>query len=503
MARFLRFGWISTVALAVGAIGCGDDAGTGASGGGGAGSGAEAAGGSGGSDTGGAGGGTSESSTMKSGARLKIEVLRTGDADTFSTFFDAELATTCTPLKSLDDRLRCYPSRSAFVGYLDAACTQPVAYTQSSSCNPEVPAFAVESVPTHDDPCNPTYGQRALEVGDPLPPATVYALSGSDCVEQGVSDEIYEATPFDDEGLVEMDEVEESRGPDLAARLWTSGDGMRMVQFFARDVAGMRQCMPARFADRDRCRPIVAATVIAPAYSDGACSDEIPSGVATSFESCPTPAIAVRYDTSPECLSSVSFFDVGAELPAAYRVGDSATCQSLGGALHDAGAQIPDEMFPSLDRLAVGTGAVKAIHYQVEGVDVVAPEQHELADGAPCYPYPFEDGVVRCGPPTFAYVPASGGQRLYADAACTQIVVGIREGCPAPESMDYAVVGSELEGCATQQPHTLGAVHDGALYSKLGSNPCVGYSRAPSYVYRLVGEAAPNGEFMEVTKVTL
>lgn len=499
--------WGIVMIGAVGLLGCGDDTGTGGAGAtGGAGSGAGATGAGDVGGAGGAGGGASTSS-MQSGTRLKVKVQRAGDADTYWSLYDAELATECSPQTGFDAKLRCYPSGNGYVGYMDAACTQPVASAYVGPCSPDLPAYATETVYSTGGACSSSYSTRAYAVGAEV--ATMspfYALVDGVCTDQGLVEVLYAATPVDDASLVEISEVDEPRGADLAARLWTSADGMRLAQFSARDVGRSAECLPLRLSDQERCAPAGAAYVSAPAFADAACSSELTNGIALGTLGCPTPTVATRYETTPQtaCESQVAVFEVGAPLADAFRP-DENGCNSLAGgsSLFEVGAQVPDASFPGLDRVALGAGSVKAVHHQVGGEDVVSPSQFVLADGSPCFPYAFPDGVRRCGPPTIAFVPPELGARFYADASCTQLIVGLYDSCPTPDSVDYAVLAVDTPGCGALEPHVLGAEHPGDIFIKMGAGACAAAPRDPLQVYRAVGAVAPTTDFVEVTEVTL
>jgi hypothetical protein len=132
-----------------------------------------------GSGGGGGGGGVDPLDIAKSGSRIKMKVLTSGDgAKLLQGFFDSQRNEDCAFQAASDGMTRCLPTSVAFAGsyFADANCTQAAGYYYAN-CTP--PAYI--SVPTTSTcavggASGPTIYARGGAV------ASVYVKSGATCV---------------------------------------------------------------------------------------------------------------------------------------------------------------------------------------------------------------------------------------------------------------------------------------------------------------------------------
>lgn len=468
-------------------VGCGDDSQTGGAGGGG------------GGDEGG-GGASSTTARYVSGTRLKVSVSRAGDAEQFAYITDTTLGVTCEPFDD-GSETRCFPSSASAIQYQDAACTEPVLVHFTPTCGEStVPAYTTE-YSYEPNGCGASAAQ-ALAVGEEVasPPSELFLKDPTGCLSvgpPGTEVTLYELSPVDPSELVTLEQVFEPRGDELEAVYYESADGFRVIQSAARDTARERECRATLIEGQSVCAP-PAAYGYAPSFADPACTDENAAGAFNYQTSCGKPDFAY-VDLAPpgSCSSDLALFAAGEDVAEAY-VDLGGGCSPLGSEGYDTallGAAVPSSELPSVEQVDEGTGAVRARGFHAAGAPLDLNTQWVTEQGIPCYPYPFPDGVVRCGPPTLGYVPAVGGR--FADDACSQPVVLLPNNCLS-DSLEHAVVAGDGP-CGGLEPHALGPAHDGPVYIEGGAGGCVMEAAQPDFVARIVGEASPYSDFVEIS----
>jgi hypothetical protein len=84
----------------------------------------------------------------KSGSRLKLRFYEGADGSKqFIDFFDAELKTICSNGgRTPDGKLRCLPSATGIMYFVDSGCTTPTVYAVSKTRDPQ-PSVAVVAAP--------------------------------------------------------------------------------------------------------------------------------------------------------------------------------------------------------------------------------------------------------------------------------------------------------------------------------------------------------------------
>ncbi len=488
-----RTTWVVAVSAL---LACGDDT---ASGG---------AGGSGGG--GGEGGGSVTSQRYQSGSRLKVVVSRSGDAEQFSHVIDSELADVrCEPLIAEDGAIRCVPYGNGEVFYLDAACTQPVMVHFPNTCADGGPTSYVSAYEYAQEGCGVSLTARSYRAGSAItsPPATVFQKDPTSCYETTVGGELYELEELGADELVALDEVTEPRGDDLELRFYESDDGFRLMQSAPRDVARNVECYPGELGSATVCVPS-APSGKKPAYSDDTCTTEVASG-AVSYESgCSKPTLSYvsEPDSADMCTSTSHVFEVGADSAEAYGLFGPENCSLLGGVDTEyalLGAQIPDDDFPAVEQVDEGTGPIRLRTHYAAGGPITPYGQWVTDGGAPCYPYAFADGEVRCGPPTRAFVPPPEGTRYFADDACTELLVEIYDDpCFDVSALGFAVVAGGGQ-CGGFDVRVLGEAHSGAIFTQSGGPACFPATATDSAAYHRVGEPAPLDQFGLITTETL
>lgn len=130
----------------------------------------------------GAGGGSTIGGGYESGSRLKAQthVGDDGSRTPLTAMFDSELGVECYFAVAADGVTRCLPFGGPTVGqyYLDAACTQPLAY--SPSC-----PVAGGYVSIRDTTCSPR--AQVFPIGSLVTPAGVYLKQGTNCTSTAVT----------------------------------------------------------------------------------------------------------------------------------------------------------------------------------------------------------------------------------------------------------------------------------------------------------------------------
>jgi hypothetical protein len=285
-----------------------------------------------------------------------------------------------------------------------------------------------------------------------------------------------------------------------------SDDGFRLLDGVIVDTARGAPCTPQGLSSKVACIPNEASGQ-GVTYSDAACTSANPSGAVQYPSACTKPATAVVTETDPadKCKTNARVFQVGAPSSAPfYFAPGNGSCIAMGQPpdfdVAPLGPALADSQFPDVSFVVHGTGKARI---RVPETDApLSPYGTWLAaDGGFCFPYGFSDGKVRCGPPTIAFVGApSSPARLFADAACSTVVVAVPPNCNT--GMPYAVEATKVSGCAALEPHLFGPSHAGPIFHEV-NGMCVPASADPTYAYYEVGAVAPVTDFAEVVDATL
>lgn len=439
---------------------------------------------------------------FESGSRLKVKVYRAGDAEQFLAFRDSLNNELCDTATAADGALRCLPGGGANeVQYTDPGCANPVvALPISSPCGTPVGgSFAAMSERT-PDACAParrrifalgaaiaTPGQTFTRAGtstcSPVfnPPGRSYVALGA------------EVPPS---SFVKMKQAEEARGPGLVAVYLVGEDGSRLLKS-ARDLKHDVACSPMKTASGYRCVPDGPVTS-GYTFVDRDCTTE----GAAFFSDCGDARFGRRAarDAANVCSDSVtSIYTLGPRQTAGSQSDGAGKCRPSTLAIATLGAQVPDQEFPSLERVVVGEGAVRNVEWRSDGAVVARDPQFQTASGHLCLAQKLADGKSHCAPPTLLYlaVPPSPSD-VFADAACTQRVAFTSE-CEPPEF----IVMSQAETCAGEREFQRGASVTGGLYKLDGSKACVAATAEANQSYFLVGPEVLATTFTEVVTVEL
>lgn len=230
------------------------------------------------------------------GARSLRRVGVLPDFDAY--LYDAARRTHCAVALTKDGLLRCIPyevdAPFATLGYLDDACTVPVARASADPRRPGPPKYAYDT-----EPCSGV--MRLLEVGAQVPSSTrFYQSYSSGCSggDLGPDDALYEVRelPMGDLAQVSLETVS---GPNrLRATYLTGADGFRVLHG-AQDTSLGVACSPSPTADEVRCLPSSADDVAFSGYADAACSR--PVAHADLEHRCAYPVLARYPGKKPVC----------------------------------------------------------------------------------------------------------------------------------------------------------------------------------------------------------
>jgi adenylosuccinate lyase len=393
-------------------FGCGDESAATSAGGGGSSSSTTTSAGSGGEGgAGGAGGAPDTDDTFESGSRLRaIVVDGGGDARRFEGWFDSELGVECEMRRQPGDEWRCLPNGSAEIGYLDAACTQPVAVPYGTC--PWNDTYITTWVPANtacnaDDSAHDVV-YRVLGDAGALP--AYHRLGPNGCAPASIPTKpakLLELVPI--ESFVEL---ERSLVPvDEALGRWTysSDDGASVVQGMhdlARDgrcnlmdpppADGARVCVPsshrrypgwAYWADDSCGVPVVTLNAcsdltlpIIDFVFTGSCGETY--GVMREAGAVHPPPLHETFGQNPQCVLQ----------------------NGLSGL--EAGAEIPLDGFPTLDE-AVRSGGE---------LELVRPSPGSTSSSPPARRWSALGDRARRGPGAAAIAPSTGSSSRPLDA---------------------------------------------------------------------------------------
>lgn len=273
----------------------------------------------------------------KSGGRLRAMVNVSGDAASFSGWWDLELELECAFVQTLDG-LRCLPNtRRVLSGYRDSDCVEPLVQRDSCDLGGEFVRLSVRDAGSEG--CVPTYGAFVLDsshtgdrylsseqgcersesvapssVTEPIPLTafvrgrrslapvgdfSVLQIRADDGSERRL-DAVMSATTFCELDPVELDPIDVGSGPLQA--VWSEGpDGAPLLSRPEqwRDPATGRWCRAKRFSEGIFCvgqLDVLGETGLPPGpFADANCTvptristqSAPPTGTALQFAECP------------------------------------------------------------------------------------------------------------------------------------------------------------------------------------------------------------------------
>ncbi len=429
-------GWLAVGAFAWLGVACGDDSpSAGGSGQGGDGGGVA------GATTGGGGeggeGGEGPDALFGSGSRLRARVRDGGGgAQQFISWFDTELGFDCTFARHAGGSLRCMPPASAIARYADPACSQPLVFQGTSSCNDNHKhAFVAE---TGSDVCEATLGgnaqvsqaRRLYELGTEVMPADTYTIDAMGaCVvggSMGSGSYFVLGEEVDAASLAGATDALVARGPRAQVRVIEGDDGSFEVRSIFDAELGTA-CVPMGHPIK-RCAPAFQAELLG-GYADAACTQE----VARQPESgCQSPFFVRDSTPAPnECDPATTVYrSVGVEVPDDQVHASSFNCVPIEQIEGDQtleryifflpGAPLPDDSYFPVADVAVGSGSLAAMHVGLPSGELLTASGtwFDNERTRSCQLAAFPDGTFRCVALGATFNPASAV--YFADAGCSE-----------------------------------------------------------------------------------
>jgi hypothetical protein len=362
------------------------------------------------------------------GTRLKPLVSRADDVELIEGpdhlgWFDSELDTPCWFRVVPDDVERCFPAQRVSTAlYSDTTCTTLV-YVHYLACDDTPPGHVI-----FDNRTGSACSIEAYRVGQGLPSTTELYSSATGTCERttlpAATASIWALEPEAPEMFVEVEHTRKAWQPGLDAEIREGADGSFEVTALF-DLARDEPCRPLG--------PNVVPSVCIPhfrswsgGYGDAACARRLIPGADLCIAWRPTASFTLK--AIPDSCPSTATFELSklgesVETPI-YADDGSGACvvanpELVQGFLE--GDPIDPDSLPSVDIVEVGSGPVRARYFGA-GDRPLFPDRNGAspffvaASGEACGPYPFDDGVRRCIPESFAFVRRS--QLFFADASC-------------------------------------------------------------------------------------
>lgn len=391
---------------------------------------------------GGADAGSVSTALYKSGTRLRAQVVRAGDAVKYEGFFDTARSEACSFQQMPDGTARCVPP-SMGITFADAECKSPVAVLEPCL---ETLKYVGNISTTFEcgEPSGGTFElfERGAEVAAP---AMIFTKAADgQCVQQGPpGGKVYAlgaAIPLTAfvGARAELARVSAS----VAMEKWLGEDGSELVTGALSDRGRDAGCRVQRVGGPSstdwRCIPALTAfsDAVRGPFVEDTCGT--PAAYSAFSSTCPGVAGIVHFafvdaGTQPGCSAagsdlSVSLFDLGAPIPAAFQTnpGPDAGCAPAppGRQYFRRGAPSDTSALPALTLQTFGSAPVGVRSVTSEGTPVTLGDLWDSARGA-CTPLRFDDGKTYC-------VPVNTLQnqvQRFKDAACTQPVVLVGQRC--------------------------------------------------------------------------
>jgi hypothetical protein len=451
------------------------------------------------------------------GSRLKprvfalddgLDVLRDVVAD--ATWHDSELEFDCVFLPDETGVERCFPrqflSRST---YADADCTRRVLLDISAGT---CVSLRYPYVVLEEGGCS----HRGFRVGKELPKSTplFYSEDGTSCQPSSPTDAfpIYEVEEVPSETFVGMQRRRRARAPGLDARLREGDDGSWQIMGYF-DAASEAACSDLFLVldPSSKCVPTYASALW---FADSTCQTRIASVQQTSCNvEPPTALIDARVDVG-SCPTTMSFelyeIDTIRET-SRHEVDNAGACVASKLPPDESyiqGAPIDASTLPTLERLVVGTGVVRALFSGFGGVPYVPLGYGHTGlldeSGEACLPIRFPDGTLRCLPTSFAG--ATSAALVYEDASCDGPPLApwvVKPTCPADPPLPPGVFFFDRAACelaVTELMAVVGQSTASTLYAKdAASGACKAITpSSPPSTYLRLGEVLDASTFPDL-----
>ncbi|MCA9602298.1 MAG: hypothetical protein R3A78_08180 [Polyangiales bacterium] len=462
------------------------------------------------------GGGHTPGPIVRSGSRLKAQVVGVeGDDGVFVAWFDTELDVPCAFDTAEDGKLRCLPTLpgNSPIGHTVDSCDDtPIVINFRPECAEA--AYLPEARPSIDGVCSTPI--RMYEVDERTAPNGGY-YDGSPDFCDGPR-ELPEGATYGDRGdampataFVPGERVIDLYDGGFGVEAIEAEDGARAVTQFIDDRYG-----PCSFRDLSdgsaKCVPTHIAFTASTYYEDASCTTELAYAAPVADAACSKPVVAaLKVEFAEQGPPRYSAWKLGSAIGDSETVyaksGENCTASTLAvereakpwlGSLYRVSATpLPMLTFETVTR---GEGNPKVAYAATsEGIPLqpgvfvrknsahaVAPFQ--LEGGAFCSPRRTTSGPIRCVPSLAAELPAYALR--YTDAACTMPIGTPLPGTLPPEGAPTVMVLSNDEGCpistwsGVEQAWTVGDAYTGAAYDKV-SDDCVLGDDAEPGTYRL------------------
>lgn len=450
--------------------------------------------------------------TFESGSRLGARVLDGGDAAVvFIGWVDTELGIDCADRLAADGALRCLPTSSPAVVYLDATCTE-----RALSFFPcaDIPAFVVgtSTAPACEEPASTVY-----EVGAAVSPTAVYYLDESTgaCTPGDPGGNAFRrvGATVAPEKFAKMEIVDEPTGDALATRILRSEDGARRG-FTVIERAKAAPCVDylwdydGAYGDVCVAGSPALLTQSFHLYEDAACKvDTDIVGLFPPTDTCgvvPDLILDFAFTGDDACGITYDVRRVGAAVtpPGALYQGTPSSCGDAppfepGITFHDISEVAPPSSFPALDVVRLGSGALRYPAWADADHRPLAPlGGFEHVDGRRCAAYDL-DGELRC----VDSMPVDDA--AFSDAACSSpVFVTYGDGtcgAPAPTRAAFA----DTANCGAFPKLTsvveLGGVDPATtIYRPLPDGSCVGSPVYPGMLVHAVAATVDPASFPRV-----
>lgn len=414
-----------------------------------------------------------------SGTRLRAEVFVLDDVRLLDGFFDTTRAEGCgfSDTGAPGSGAHCTPPASP-LGYLDAACSMPVAFR--APCD-RAPRYAARYA--YEESCRGARRrvQELRPVAAPLGSGEVWLVSASgECVLEGTFPLEAVGDPIPLTEFVHATTTTVDLSSHVAAEELVGEDSSRVVTETLIDRARDAGCDPSPLgppsARDDRCLPSARgfSDDRRGPFADPACTE--PAGYDVGRPGCSgadttTGAVLATLDDGGACGErTLTFFERGEALPAGYRSSGVACQQGSDASYYRLGAVVDPSAFPALPLERFGGGRVRVSARSSEASRVAHGRLWDETERSECSLQPFTNGLSYCVPSDVAII-TDASQARFRDAACTQEIVVV--GC---QPLKYALFadGAPCASSLVASIRPLGPAFDIAEYWMSTDGVCSG-----------------------------